>query len=82
MTVTGFDGIPDALARGLTTVKQPSIEKGSGRPMLHNPPRSGLPTVEVLDTEVARGRKCPACRRCAAARADGAASTSSGDSTR
>jgi DNA-binding LacI/PurR family transcriptional regulator len=57
MTVTGFDGIPDALARGLTTVKQPSIEKGrhAGR-LLHNPPRSGLPVVEVLDTEVVRGR--------------------------
>jgi DNA-binding LacI/PurR family transcriptional regulator len=57
MTVTGFDGIPDALARGLTTVKQPSIEKGrrAGQ-LLHEPPRSGLPVVEVLDTELVRGR--------------------------
>jgi DNA-binding LacI/PurR family transcriptional regulator len=57
MTVTGFDGIPDALARGLTTVKQPSMEKGrrAGQ-LLHEPPRSGLPAVEVLDTEVVRGR--------------------------
>lgn len=57
MTVTGFDGVPDALARGLTTVAQPSVEKGrtAGR-LLHNPPRSGLPAVEVLETELVRGR--------------------------
>ena len=57
MTVTGFDGIPDALRRGLTTVAQPSVEKGrrAGR-LLNQPPRSGLPVVEILDTEVVRGR--------------------------
>ena len=57
MTVTGFDGVPEALRRGLTTVIQPSIEKGrrAGK-LLHDPPRSGLPVVEVLDTEVVRGR--------------------------
>jgi DNA-binding LacI/PurR family transcriptional regulator len=57
MTVTGFDGIPEALRRGLTTVVQPSLEKGrrAGR-LLHSPPRSGLPVVDVLDTEVVRGR--------------------------
>jgi DNA-binding LacI/PurR family transcriptional regulator len=57
MTVTGFDGVPDALARGLTTVRQPSLEKGrrAGR-LLHEPPRSGLPVQEVLDTELVRGR--------------------------
>jgi DNA-binding LacI/PurR family transcriptional regulator len=57
MTVTGFDGIPEALRRGLTTVAQPSLEKGrrAGR-LLHNPPRSGLPVIDVLDTEVVRGR--------------------------
>ncbi|OBC04515.1 LacI family transcriptional regulator [Mycobacterium sp. 852013-50091_SCH5140682] len=57
MTVTGFDGIPDAVRRGLTTVVQSSVEKGrrAGQ-LLHNPPRSGLPVVEVLDTEVVRGR--------------------------
>ena len=57
MTVTGFDGIPDALARGLTTVKQPGLEKGRRAGyLLHNPPRSGLPVVETLDTELVRGR--------------------------
>jgi DNA-binding LacI/PurR family transcriptional regulator len=57
MTVTGFDGVPEALRRGLTTVVQPSMEKGrrAGR-LLHNPPRSGLPVIDVLDTEVVRGR--------------------------
>lgn len=57
MTVTGFDGIPDALRRGLTTVVQPSIEKGrrAGR-LLHQPPRSGLPVIDILDTELVRGR--------------------------
>ncbi|SEH61320.1 DNA-binding transcriptional regulator, LacI/PurR family [Mycolicibacterium rutilum] len=57
MTVTGFDGVPEALRRGLTTVAQPSVEKGrrAGR-LLHQPPRSGLPVVDVLDTEVVRGR--------------------------
>lgn len=57
MTVTGFDGVPEALRRGLTTVIQPSIEKGRrAGDLLHQPPRSGLPVVEVLDTEVVRGR--------------------------
>src|SRR6185437_2976736 len=28
MTVTGFDGVPDALRRGLSTVAQPNLEKG------------------------------------------------------
>jgi DNA-binding LacI/PurR family transcriptional regulator len=57
MTVTGFDGIPEALRRGLTTVVQPSLDKGrrAGR-LLHNPPRDGLPVIDVLDTEVVRGR--------------------------
>jgi DNA-binding LacI/PurR family transcriptional regulator len=57
MTVTGFDGIPEALNRGLTTVSQPSLEKGkrAGR-LLHSPPRDGLPVIDVLPTEVVRGR--------------------------
>lgn len=57
MTVTGFDGIPEAIKRGLTTVAQPSVEKGriAGR-LLHDPPGSGLPVVEILPTELVRGR--------------------------
>jgi DNA-binding LacI/PurR family transcriptional regulator len=57
MTVTGFDGVPDALARGLTTVRQPGVEKGRRAGyLLHNPPRSGLPEIEILGTELVRGR--------------------------
>lgn len=57
LTVTGFDGVPEALARGLTTVSQPGMEKGRrAGELLHHPPRSGLPVVELLDTEVIRGR--------------------------
>lgn len=57
MTVTGFDGIADALKRGLTTVTQPSMEKGRrAGALLHNPPRSGLPAVEILPTDLIRGR--------------------------
>ncbi len=57
MTVTGFDGIPEALNRGLTTVSQPTLEKGkhAGR-LLHSPPRDGMPVIDVLPTEVVRGR--------------------------
>ncbi|CAM4104308.1 Purine nucleotide synthesis repressor [Mycobacterium basiliense] len=57
MTVTGFDGVPEAISRGLTTVAQPSLQKGrrAGELVLQ-PPRSGLPAVELLETELIRGR--------------------------
>lgn len=57
MTVTGFDGITDAVRRGLTTVAQPSMEKGrrAGR-LLHQPPRNGLPVIDILDIRMVRGR--------------------------
>jgi DNA-binding LacI/PurR family transcriptional regulator len=55
MTVTGFDGVPEAMSRGLTTVAQPSLEKGrhAGQ-LLHK--GDITPTIEVLDTELIRGR--------------------------
>jgi len=57
MTVTGFDGIPEALRRGLTTVAQPNVDKGRlAGELLHTPPRTGLPVDEVLSTELVRGR--------------------------
>jgi DNA-binding LacI/PurR family transcriptional regulator len=57
MTVTGFDGVPEAISRGLTTVAQPSLKKGRrAGEMVQKPPRSGLPVVELLDTELIRGR--------------------------
>ena len=57
MSVTGFDGVPEAISRGLTTVAQPSLQKGRrAGELLLKPPRSGLPAVELLDTELIRGR--------------------------
>lgn len=55
MTVTGFDGVPEAISRGLTTVVQPSLQKGRrAGELLHK--GDIHPTVEVLDTELIRGR--------------------------
>jgi DNA-binding LacI/PurR family transcriptional regulator len=60
MSISGFDGVPDAISRGLTTVAQPSLQKGRrAGELLLNPPRTGtpgLPVVELLDTELIRGR--------------------------
>jgi DNA-binding LacI/PurR family transcriptional regulator len=57
ISLTGFDGVPDAVSRGLTTVAQPSLQKGRrAGELLLDPPRSGLPVVELLDTELIRGR--------------------------
>jgi DNA-binding LacI/PurR family transcriptional regulator len=60
MSVTGFDGVPEAISRGLTTVAQPSLQKGQrAGDLLLKPPRTGLPAlpvVELLDTELIRGR--------------------------
>jgi DNA-binding LacI/PurR family transcriptional regulator len=60
MTVTGFDGVPEAINRGLTTVSQSSLQKGRrAGELLLTPPRTGapgLPVVELLDTELSRGR--------------------------
>ena len=55
MTITGFDGVPEAISRGLTTVAQPSLQKGRrAGELLHK--GDIHPTVEVLDTELIRGR--------------------------
>jgi DNA-binding LacI/PurR family transcriptional regulator len=55
MTVTGFDGISEAISRGLTTVAQPSLQKGRrAGELLHE--GNIHPTVEALDTELIRGR--------------------------
>ena len=55
MTVTGFDGVPEAMSRGLTTVAQQSLEKGRrAGELLHKGDIN--PTIEVLDTELIRGR--------------------------
>jgi len=63
LTVTGFDGIPDAERLGLTTVRQPFVEKGrmAGRLLLSNGDAGGPRTV-VLTTELRPGRTSAAPR--------------------
>jgi DNA-binding LacI/PurR family transcriptional regulator len=55
MTVTGFDGVPEAMSRGLTTVVQPSLQKGrrAGELLLSGDLN---PTIEVIRTQLIRGR--------------------------
>lgn len=56
MTVTGFDGVGEALRQGLTTVAQPNLQKGRrAGELLHNAGGAPAPTVEMLDTELIRG---------------------------
>jgi DNA-binding LacI/PurR family transcriptional regulator len=63
LTVTGFDGVPDADRIGLTTVRQPMLEKGrtAGRLLLHGVPPAatdgGTRTI-LLPTELVPGRTC------------------------
>jgi DNA-binding LacI/PurR family transcriptional regulator len=60
LTVTGFDGVPQALAEGLTTVLQPVEEKGraAGR-LLLEPREAGVaatPRTVLLPTTLELGR--------------------------
>jgi DNA-binding LacI/PurR family transcriptional regulator len=52
--------VPEAIGRGLTTMAQPSLQKGRrAGELLLKPPRTGLPNqpvVELLGTELSRGR--------------------------
>lgn len=59
LTVTGFDGVPEAERLGLTTVRQPMLEKGrtAGRLLLDPGDGTGPRTV-LLDTELVTGRTC------------------------
>src|SRR6202008_2292834 len=55
MTLTGFDGIPEAISPGRTPVAQPSLQKGRrAGELLHEGNIHAV--VEVLDTELIRGR--------------------------
>jgi DNA-binding LacI/PurR family transcriptional regulator len=69
LTVTGFDGVPEAERAGLTTVSAPVLEKGraAGRLLLDRPPLDRrqprrrtvtLPSELVVRTSssVAKGR--------------------------
>lgn len=58
LSITGFDGIDEALREGLTTVRQPQKDKGrrSGELLLAAPSHSGMSTVETLDTQLWFGK--------------------------
>ena len=53
LSIVGFDDIPAAEARGLTTVRQPLLEKGltAGR-LLIDPPEDPAPREIVLPVEL------------------------------
>ncbi|OZM82672.1 LacI family DNA-binding transcriptional regulator [Pseudonocardia sp. MH-G8] len=63
LTITGFDGVPEAERAGLTTVRQPVLEKGrvAGELLLergdrNRPRRVTLPTELVVGSTSARAR--------------------------
>jgi DNA-binding LacI/PurR family transcriptional regulator len=60
LSVTGFDGVPQAIQAGLTTVRQPMLDKGraAGR-LLFDGGRDGTgPRTVVLETELVTGSTC------------------------
>ncbi|MGW3482034.1 LacI family DNA-binding transcriptional regulator [Rhodococcus indonesiensis] len=58
LSITGFDGIGEALREGVTTVRQPQEEKGrrTGALLMAAPSHSGVATVETLPTELLIGQ--------------------------
>ena len=56
MTVTGFDGVPEAMSRGLTTVAQPSLQKGRRAGELLHKAHITPDASRCSDTELIRGR--------------------------
>ena len=63
LTITGFDGVPEAARAGLTTVSQPLLEKGrvAGELLLergerNRPRRVTLPTELTVGTTSAKPR--------------------------
>jgi DNA-binding LacI/PurR family transcriptional regulator len=63
LTITGFDGVPEAERAGLTTVWQPVLEKGkaAGALLLERGDRS-RPRRVTLPTELRIGRTSSAAR--------------------
>ncbi|MBM4509677.1 substrate-binding domain-containing protein [Rhodococcus hoagii] len=60
VSITGFDGIEEALREGLTTVRQPQEDKGRrAGALLMSGSDSGVTTVEMLETELVRGHTRP-----------------------
>lgn len=66
LTVTGFDGIPEAARAELTTVRQPMLEKGRTAGMLllseHTGGLPARPRERTLDTEFVHGSTAAAPR--------------------
>ncbi|MGI8881930.1 MAG: LacI family DNA-binding transcriptional regulator [Jatrophihabitans sp.] len=63
LSVTGFDDVPTAAAANLTTVHQPTREKGSRAVALLDEPATDGARVVILPTElVVRGSSGPAAR--------------------
>lgn len=58
LSITGFDGVDEAMREGLTTVSQPQKDKGrrTGELLLAAPSHSGVPEVETLDTHLVFGK--------------------------
>ncbi|AOD21690.1 MULTISPECIES: LacI family DNA-binding transcriptional regulator [Rhodococcus] len=54
LSITGFDGIDEAIREGLTTVRQPQKDKGrrAGELLLAAPSHSGVPALETLGTQL------------------------------
>jgi len=53
VSVIGFDDIPDAAAVGLTTIRQPAMEKGRiAGALLLDPPASEADSRVLLPTEL------------------------------
>ncbi|RVW06622.1 LacI family DNA-binding transcriptional regulator [Rhodococcus spongiicola] len=57
LSITGFDGIEEALREGLTTVRQPQEDKGRrAGTLLLSRSDSGVATVETVETQLVAGR--------------------------
>ena len=57
LTVTGFDGVEDAIRENVTTVRQDAEEKGRrAGALLVSTARSGVVAAEFLPTELVKGR--------------------------
>lgn len=57
LSITGFDGVEEALRTRLTSVRQPQEEKGRRvGALLMAPSHSGVASIEILETELLRGQ--------------------------
>ena len=57
LTVTGFDGVEDAIRENVTTVRQDAEEKGRrAGTLLMSTAQSGIVAEEFMPTELVKGR--------------------------